>query len=260
MLAQTTARALSLGQDDITDYLAVALSATDRIGHAYGPLSLEQFDNLLRLDRSFGAFLDFLDEYVGEDRWLLGFSADHGAQTMPEYQQELGKQGQRLTRADALNLRADVLEAASKDGSPKKVAARVKKTLLKFPFIEEVLVVEDLTAGEPSDSFAILFRNSIHPDRPLLSTFEASLRTPLFAANGVKVRFTENVLITPYPDGTDHGSPYWHDRHVPMIFLGATVSSGSSDEPVHTVDMAPTLAHLAGILYPPDLDGRPILP
>ena len=65
-----------------------------------------------------------------------------------------------------------------------------------------------------------------------------------------------------YPDasarGTGHGSPYYYDRHVPLVFFGADVDAGVSRDPVRTVDIAPTLAALAGIAVPDDLDGRPL--
>jgi arylsulfatase A-like enzyme len=41
-----------------------------------------------------------------------------------------------------------------------------------------------------------------------------------------------------------------------MMWVGAGVPQGESDEPVYTVDFAPTLAGLAGIRVPEDLDGR----
>jgi arylsulfatase A-like enzyme len=45
-----------------------------------------------------------------------------------------------------------------------------------------------------------------------------------------------------------------------MIFMGAGVEPGTSDSPVYTVDFAPTLAGLAGIPVPDDLDSRSIYP
>lgn len=57
-------------------------------------------------------------------------------------------------------------------------------------------------------------------------------------------------------DPASHGSPYYYDRHVPIIFMGRRVPAGASEEPVSTVDVAPTLARLAGIEAPNDLDGR----
>ena len=74
------------------------------------------------------------------------------------------------------------------------------------------------------------------------------------ARSGVYARLWENVLRT--STQATHGSPYLYDRHVPLIFLGGQVSSGTSTASVATVDVAPTLARLAGVPTPDDLDGR----
>jgi arylsulfatase A-like enzyme len=105
----------------------------------------------------------------------------------------------------------------------------------------------ELTRGEPADSFAVLFRNSHYPGRAYGT----------FSPYGVEFRYREGDLVRGRT-GTTHGMPYWYDRHVPFILLGAGVETGSSDAPTYTVDMAPTLAALAGIAAPYDLDGRAI--
>ncbi|HKR08237.1 MAG TPA: alkaline phosphatase family protein, partial [Gemmatimonadaceae bacterium] len=53
-------KALDLGAGPETDVLAISLSTTDAIGHKYGPDSREIHDQILRLDRALGAFLDSL--------------------------------------------------------------------------------------------------------------------------------------------------------------------------------------------------------
>ena len=55
-----------LGSDDATDLLTVSFSATDVIGHSYGPDSQEQMDNLLRLDRTLGRLLDEAEQRAGQ--------------------------------------------------------------------------------------------------------------------------------------------------------------------------------------------------
>ena len=57
-------------------------------------------------------------------------------------------------------------------------------------------------------------------------------------------------------NAASHGTPYYYDRHVPLIFLGGTIGPGVSAVPVATVDVAPTLAWLTGTPAPDDLDGR----
>ena len=53
-----------------------------------------------------------------------------------------------------------------------------------------------------------------------------------------------------------HLSPYQYDRSVPLIFMGDGIAPGRSDAPARTVDVAPTLASLAGVRAPVGLDGR----
>ena len=66
------ARALDLGRRDRPDLLLVSLSATDAVGHGYGPDSREMHDHLLRLDRWLGWFLDSLATRVPRERIARG--------------------------------------------------------------------------------------------------------------------------------------------------------------------------------------------
>ena len=241
---------LDLGQDDRQDMLLISLSATDRVGHAYGPLSQEQLSNLIHLDRLLGDLLAHLDRTVGEGRWVLGLSADHGVVTIPEAQVELGihPDARRWLEEERFREMADVLRSvAGEGGTPDELAERLARGVEDAGLVARAYTHHGLTTGEPADSFAVLFRNSYHPGRAW---------GPL-SRWGVDVRFGEDDLVGP-PTGTNHESTYWYDRWVPMIFLGAGVEPGSSDEPVRTVDFAPTLAGLAGMDVPSDLDGRRI--
>src|SRR4051794_23010935 len=53
-------KSIALGATPRTDVLSISLSATDYVGHRYGPDSREMHDQLLRLDRVLGSFLDSL--------------------------------------------------------------------------------------------------------------------------------------------------------------------------------------------------------
>ncbi|MBC7789833.1 MAG: alkaline phosphatase family protein, partial [Anaerolineae bacterium] len=71
-------RSLDLGSDAHTDVLAVSLSATDYIGHEYGPDSREIHDQILRLDRALGRFIDTLYSIRDSARIVMALTADHG--------------------------------------------------------------------------------------------------------------------------------------------------------------------------------------
>lgn len=240
---------LDLGKRDETDYLAISLSATDRVGHAYGPLSQEQLANLFHLDRLLGDFFRHLDEEIGEGAWVAGVTGDHGVATMPEAAREMGDmEAERIIERDVRAEFGSALQVAGRAGeTPEVLAELLARAVERRGLVAKAYTHHDLTRGEPADSFAVLFRNSYYPGRAW---------GPL-AMYGVEVRYGEGDYVG-FRTGTNHESTYWYDRHVGMMFLGAGVGPGTSDAPVYTVDFAPTLAGLGGIRAPDDLDGRRI--
>ncbi len=239
---------LQLGQRDHVDYLALSFSATDYVGHDYGPLSQEQLDNIHRLDGELGTLFAYLDEHVGEGRWVAALSADHGVLTMPEYLVTQGEGAQRINarvRGDAL--RAAARDATAEGGTRDEIARRLAAIVEERGLATKAYTDADLTKGEPADSFATFFRNSLYPGR-------AGGRLSIY---GVEIRFGYHELVRG-ATGTTHGTPYWYDRHVPFLLLGAGVHSGRSATPTYTVDIAPTLASLGGLPVPPDLNGSSV--
>lgn len=246
-LAREAVDALELGRRGPVDYLGLSLSAADYVGHAYGPLSLEQLDNLLRLDAELGTFFDFLDDRVGAGRWVVALSGDHGVATIPEVQAAEGLGGRRIDEWErgALLERAlaEARTVAGDDGD--RLAETLARMLEARGLVAQAYTHRELLAGEPSDSFAVLFRNSHYPGRAAQS----------YSTLGVEGRFQAQDLVTRY-NGTTHGSPYWYDRWVPFMLMGPGVPAGVSDAAVYTIDVAPTLAALAGVPSPSDRDGN----
>ena len=248
-LAKVAMAELELGRRGRTDFLAVSFSALDRVGHAYGPLSQEAFSTMLNLDLLLGALLTHLDEVVGEGRWVAGLAGDHGAVDIPERAREMGnEEAERIEEGELFEKMSEAIRDASAGGGrPEDVAEQVAGLLAERGLVAGAYTHRQLTlGGEPADSFAVLYRNSHYPGRAW----------GILSRAGVEVRFGEGDLVTPYRTGTSHGSPYWYDRHVEMMWLGPGVPAGTSETPVYTVDFAPTLAALGRISAPDDLDGR----
>lgn len=237
-LAEAALEALSLGSGEGVDYLALGLSSTDGIGHPYGPLSQEQLDNLLRLDRELGAFMERLDAELGPEGWALVLSADHGVLDMVEWRVDNGLPGHRLTDTEEDEM-ARLAEAHADD--PAALAAALEQ----LEVVADAMALDEFAGGgPPADSFVELFRNS---------HVEGRFTGP-FPGTDVVVRFTEGTYGS--SRGTGHGAPYHYDRWVPFIVLGPGVEAGVRDERAATVDVAPTLAALGGIAVPDDLDGE----
>jgi predicted AlkP superfamily pyrophosphatase or phosphodiesterase len=248
-LAKTAVVQLQLGQRGPVDLLAVSFSALDRVGHRYGPVSQEALSTLIHLDLVLANFLQYLDAQVGTGRWVAGLAGDHGVTLPPEAARARGNRDAERVMDDELleDLGRALREAAGNGGRPEVIAQRLADLVEEDGLVEAAYTHQQIAfGGEPADSFAVLYRNSYYPGRAwgILSRY------------GVEVRYGEGDLVTAFETGTDHGSPYWYDRHVEMMMLGPGVMPGTSDEPVYSVDFAPTLAGLGNIRFPDDLDGR----
>ena len=243
--AKEAVGALDLGTSGSIDFLAVGLSATDRIGHRFGPLSLEQFDNLYRLDKELGAFMDFLDQKVGPDNYVISFSADHGFANQPEYELE-GGPGYRVGEEDIQVLRQQIGQMFA-TLEPDSLTGAVEKFLEDLEYIDRVYTIGELKGISQPDSI---------DDLMLRSHFENRYTTELAQAGIAHIVNSPRAL---FGRGTGHGTPWHYDRNVPIIFYGAGITAEASEHKARTVDMAPTLAEIFGIPVPEGLDGRSLL-
>lgn len=242
-MARTMVASLGLGRDAAPDFLNVSVSATDYVGHGYGPLSREQLDNLLRLDRELGEFFSFLDGKVGKGKWTVLLTADHGVLDSPEDLIARGEYGHRLT-AEELTLLESMRREAVRNPDRRAGARKLAADLEKLDIVAEAYTHEELMRGQPRDSFEVLERRSLYAGRA----------SGLFSREGVEVRFKVGILRG--PRGSSHGTAWWNDRHVPMIFMGPGIPAGRDTSRAETVDFAPTVAAMLGISFPKDLDGK----
>jgi hypothetical protein len=195
----------------------------------------------MELDRLFSV----LDDEVGPGRWVVALSADHGVLGIPEVLAEEGVDAKRLTRDERDGIQARIREALSGVGEGEAPEEAAKAALVALPFIASAYTFAEVESGVLADSFQVLFAHS-HSRTRLLSPASWA---------GVYVRYEPNTL-TSASSVASHSSPYYYDRHVPLIFLGGMIEPGESSDRVATVDVAPTLAWLVGAPAPDDLDGR----
>jgi len=265
--AQQAVGAEKLGADETPDLLLLGLKATDAVGHAYGPLSQESEDNLLRLDDELGNFFAFLDKNVGLKNCVIALSADHGVLPLPEELRRRGFESARILAAEAMdevkhiekemqaewrtnrpilrnyldNINLDYRVADSLGLSPAAFRAQVAAKLRSLSFVSDIFTADELRAGNGAGREHLeKQRRSFHPGRSADLTMQLK---PYY-------------LVSERPQGTTHGSPYAYDTHVPLIFWDARISPQRLDSPHRTVDLAPTLAHLLGLELPADLSRR----
>lgn len=268
--ALTGLEALKLGKGDATDLLAISLSTTDAIGHAFGPDSREVHDQVLRLDRYLGWFLDRLFAKVGRDRVLIALSADHGVTPYPEFSQAHG-------HPEARWVSVDTVVAAVNQQIDRAMATPAPRTWLYFD--TGLLFVRDngrfAAQGIRTDSLLAEVARRLRAVPGVARVdFPDSLASADTVADPVARRWRHHVppdagiglvvTLAPwdawsYSGGVNyaaHGQPTDLDAHVPLILWGKGVRGGTYGARVSTVDIAPTLARLMGLAPLSIPDGR----
>lgn len=260
-----------LGRGPATDLLCVSFSQLDIVGHAFGPDSHEVMDSMLHLDRALARLFDAIDAQVGLDRTVVVLSADHGASPLPE---RVAAQGRGLPAGrfaggpidqqieaklsetfGALpgneywvfreNFGYHVREAALKQAnvSLEEVSAVIKQTLQAVPDIHTVYTRSELlAASDEGDSLLARSRRSYNPGRGHDVVFI------------LKPYFIEQTI------GTNHGSPWYYDTNVPMLWLGQGIPAARRTERVGVDEIASTLSALLKIPTSPQAQGRRLLP
>jgi predicted AlkP superfamily pyrophosphatase or phosphodiesterase len=262
-------RTLDLGAGPQTDLLAVSLSTTDAVGHRWGPDSQELHDQVLRLDRMLGTFLDSLVALRGAGKVLVALTSDHGVAPSPEirsryddnakatrvlfehFQPALATLGPLVQRegipADAftfddLVLAVDRAKVVGKDRELRDIARRFAREAAKVPGVLRADVLDDLARADTVRD--TIGRRWLHMYRP--------------GGN-------EQVVVTLAPYNyygrgsiATHGTPHDYDAKVPVIFWGPGVAPGRDPGVARVVDIGPTLAALLGVPPLEPLDGRPL--
>lgn len=266
--AMELVRAEGLGQDEVADFLAVSFSATDYVGHAFGPLSLESEDNLLRLDATLETFFTFLDQQVGLDQVLIVLSADHGAPDCPEHLASLGRD---VGWVDSTELIKNANGALKRhfDLEEDLLRAHVTPYLWLDHAKLKTLGIDAVEAAEVAARGALQTRGLARAiPRSELSTAalpDSALNDRVRAAfhskrSGDVYLVPEQQWLIGVGNASDflaslHGSPWSYDTYVPILLAGPGVKAGEYLRSVSPRDIAPTLANVLGIKPPSSATG-----
>jgi predicted AlkP superfamily pyrophosphatase or phosphodiesterase len=251
---------LGIGNGPHTDVLSVSLSATDFIGHRYGPDSREIHDQVLRMDRAVGIFLDSLFRLRAPERVAIVFTADHGVSRIPE-----------IVSDTPMPMRVDLAPLVEHMGNALREAGGNPEALIVSP---PVMALDRNALGGRrrlnGDSIVAAFAAEVKQIPGVLRVDrwrdlqKADSRNDPIARRwqhhfSPNARFDLVMTLTPGSTWSTsvatHGSPHDQDSHVPIIFYGPWFRAGRYDEFVRTVDIAPTLAAVVGVRPSERLDG-----
>lgn len=266
-LARTMIREEQLGADRHPDFLGLGFSALDYVGHDFGPNSREVLDTILRLDRTLEELFAFIDGEVGLENVVIGMSSDHGVAPLPAYRRSVGLWGERAGMEDhqcfqqvgralqerygdydwlqvGMYLDTAAISAAGIDRT--EIEQRIVDLISACDGVQRVWTGSELSATpaapvaaeDDTSRYRQLFANSYHPQR-----------SPDFEVQYAPY-YLDRVSV-----GTTHGSPHPYDTWVPMIVRAPGLEARLVHERARTVDLAPTVAAIMGIVAPDQIDG-----
>lgn len=249
-----------MGQDDITDMLAISISSTDAIGHTFGTRGTENHDVYMELDKQIAHFLQVLDEKVGKGNYLLFLSADHGAAHNPNVMKE------HHIPSGGLELWESI----------KTVEAQLEKDFGFSPVIQSensgrIYLNHDGINNANADLARVKARvcqlleqndnilYAVDYDKVLTTSIPQPIREMI--VNGYNKKRSgdifyvakagwENVSDKPDYIGTTHGMWNPYDAHIPFVLYGWHVGHGQTSAAVHMTDIAPTVCAMLHIQMP----------
>ena len=259
-LAENAIDQLGLGKSGGIDYLGVSYSSPDYVGHAFGPRSWEVQDTYVKLDKDLGELFAHLDAKVGAGNYVVALSADHGVVPVPEDMQKTGAEVGVLHMPE---VQEKVEGALKMFNYTAPTVAQIASTDLYFSVgtydklkTDPAALKAVLDAIRSVPGVADVYRAEELTDWPATKSPIRSAEAASFFAGR-----SGDLLIVPKPYwlasstsadkkrdyGTGHGTPYYYDQRVPIIFWGWGIQRGEYFGEVTPADIAPTLASLCGI-------------
>lgn len=236
----------------------LSLSSLDKVGHMYGPHSLETIDTLLHLDKMIGNFMDIVTKHYGKDNVLFVLTADHGVSPIPENMfEENHKHAKRIVmykEVKKLNLAIkkkfkiknlfygfktnqlfwnETLLSDLPEEEVQEIINFVKEYFYNLGGIKKIWSYQELDALTPEPaSVEQLFKNQLYKGR---SGAFFLLGKPF-------------VMLSNYDRGSCHRTPYNHDTQVPlMIHYPAAYAPRKVRKKTWTTQLAPTIAKIWGL-------------
>ncbi|MCF7561193.1 alkaline phosphatase family protein [Sabulilitoribacter multivorans] len=257
-----------LGKDEITDVLTVSYSSTDKVGHDFGPNSVEIEDTYLRLDLDLERLFNALDDKVGKGQYTVFLTSDHGAPHVPNYlksnkipaglfdeskmfdemnafvEKQFKVSGLILSRINSqIFLNHDKIHANNL--VLKDVKEILSLELLKYSLIDKVYITSNINQFEGSGGYIeTLLQNGHNQKRS---------GDMMFVYNPEVFKGTEWNRT-----GTDHHSGFSYDTHVPLLFFGKGIKQGETLQKTEITAIAPTISALLGISFPNAAIGQPL--
>nr|WP_255493377.1 alkaline phosphatase PafA [Dysgonomonas sp. HDW5B] len=254
-----------MGNNQVTDFLAVSLSSPDYIGHQFGPNSVKVEDNYLRLDKDLSDFFAYLDQKVGKGNYTVFLTADHGGAHNGQFLKD--------NKIPAGNWNTKTInEGLNKFLSGKFGADNLVLSLNNYQVNYNYKQISSSIDMDDLREATIQYMQKVEGVAYVVETAKVSEATiPAVIKEKIVNGFNRDlcgeiqIILKPgwYSDsdlkGATHGTWNPYDAHIPLVFMGWGIKHGSSNTEVYMTDIAPTVAALLHIQMPNGAIGKPIV-
>ncbi len=251
-----------LGQDIYPDFISISFSATDFIGDAFGPASVEVEDAFLRLDKDLAHFLKFIDSYIGRENILLFLTSDHGATHNPEFLKDEKIPAGSFNPTSSLTLLKSYLRAIY--GQGKWINSYIDQQIYLNHVLIENSKIPLREIQEKTARFMIQFEgvaNAVTATTLQTTNFNDGIFKKI--QNSYNQKSSADVIINLSPgwvaksdNKISNNSSYSYETHVPLIWYGWKAPHKTIYLSISVTDIAPTLSAFLNIPYPNACTGK----
>lgn len=241
--------------------LWVCLSPLDKIGHKYGPQSMEAIDMVYHLDKQIRRFMKKTLRVIGKHEVIFALTADHGVMPIPDLLHAEGlTQARRIDRVQLVNNINQKIKGKY-DFDNAILGFKGQELVLNNDVVGELDIQKRMTLlydikwhamQEEGIRNAWLFDELIHlPTQP--HTIEDHLKKQLFRgrSGSVILKTEPYAMITHWKEGTEHKTPYSYDTHIPLIiFHPGKFERKYVRQRVVALQLANTLAEILNVPKP----------
>ncbi|MBU3675876.1 MAG: alkaline phosphatase family protein [Chitinophagaceae bacterium] len=258
-----------LGQGAATDFLCISFSSTDYVGHMYGPNALELEDTYARLDAVMADLLEYLDREVGQGRYTVFLTSDHGVAHNPQYLKNNKLPGDFFFGRD---LRKNLNQQLA-TRFPVVPDSLIKEVGENYIWLNDALMqARNISRNEVVD--AVMENLKMYPEIQwavdMKKLGQTALPEPIasMAVHGYVAQRSCDILLLLKPGyldaysktGSTHGTWNPFDARIPLLFYGWGIQPGITYASVAMHDIAATISSLLHIPLPNACIGQPIVP
>ncbi len=243
----------NLGQDEHTDLLSISLASSSYINELFGSRSKEMEDLFYRLDKDIDHLVDFLEEKVGKENFLLVLTSDRGSVDKPEYRKLHKLQTKTFKPSATISLLNSYLNIIYEE-KPWVKSYHNRQLYLDHGLIDQ--------KGYDINRFQERIARFIEKKSGVLYAVRASSLKDSHFGDGVKNKIQKSYhpkrsgdIILSFEPGTveypdNSGSGYNYDSHVPLIWYGMELQSGVVYENVSLEHITPTISTIFNFPLP----------